>query len=161
MRSFQQKAVFPGFTVFENVEAAAMAAGLRGRGRTGVVWETLRLLQLEGRAHERAESLPFGFARLLGIACLLPRRPRLMLLDEPAAGLADDETQELAGALKRLRERDYAICLVDHSMEFVRGLCDRVIVMDAGTVLAEGAPDVVMRERAVVEAYLGVDDDDE
>jgi branched-chain amino acid transport system ATP-binding protein len=157
-RSFQQRAVFPNFTVYENIEVAALAAGLRGRDRALQSRHSLEALNLEDHAGTRAGSLPFGLARLLGVACLLPQKPRLMLLDEPAAGLADDETAALTSALSRLRDDGYAFCLVDHSMEFVRAFCHRTIVMDAGNVLADGEPDAVMSNPAVIEAYLGAGD---
>ena len=85
-------------------------------------------------------------------------RPRLLLLDEPAAGLNDRETEELAGLIQRLPERGITVLLVEHNMDFMMSIAERILVLNYGQVLAEGTPDEIRAERAVIDAYLGVEE---
>jgi branched-chain amino acid transport system ATP-binding protein len=147
VRTFQHRTAFPDLTVRE--------MGLRGHHRRAEVDRALRLLMLEDFADKTASSLSFGATRLVGIACLLPLRPKLMLLDEPAAGLSGQEAVELAAALRTIIEDGHAVCVVDHSMEFMTDFCDVIIAMDAGVLLTQGTPEEVMQDSAVEVAYLG------
>ncbi|HLS51560.1 MAG TPA: ATP-binding cassette domain-containing protein, partial [Burkholderiaceae bacterium] len=112
--------------------------------------------------YEQAGNLALGQQRILEIARALAADPILLLLDEPAAGLRYHEKQELAEVLKQLRDEGMSILLVEHDMDFVMNLTDHLVVMDFGTKLAEGNPQAIQTNPAVLEAYLGgIDDDDD
>ena len=167
-RTFQHVKLLPEASVLDNV-----VLGAHLRGRAGMVRSLLRLDRPEEHAllqnarlqAERvgltdvlrlpAGSLPLGRQRLVEIARGLCLDPCIFLLDEPAAGLRLQEKQALAALLKALRDEGLAILLVEHDMDFVMGLADRVVVMDFGEKIAEGRPDQVQDDRVVQEAYLG------
>ncbi len=110
---------------------------------------------LAGSEAVAADALPLGQQRLAEIARALCLDPVLLLLDEPAAGLRHAEKQALAALLRRLRAEGVGVLLVEHDMGFVMGLADRLVVMEFGTVLAQGTPEAVRADPAVIEAYLG------
>ena len=113
---------------------------------------------LAGEAEAQADTLTFGKLRFLEIARAMAMRPRILLLDEPAAGLNQPESERLAGILRGLRDAGIGMLLVDHDVPFVFDLCDEVTVMDSGSVIAAGDPDSVYANPAVREAYLGAAD---
>jgi ABC-type branched-subunit amino acid transport system ATPase component len=116
----------------------------------------IREFKLQDKLERRAEDLSYGERRLLAIARAVAAGPSVLLLDEPAAGLGDVETAELARLVRRLAsESGMAILLVEHDMNFVMSVCDEIVVLDFGRRIAEGAPDVVRRDQRVIAAYLG------
>jgi ABC-type branched-subunit amino acid transport system ATPase component len=171
-RTFQNQRLFNQMTVRENVLVGMHCrtrAGLAGilLGSPSVRVERRRaearaaeLLAVFGerlgpRAEDPAGTLSYANRRRLEIARALATEPRLLLLDEPAAGMNPTETQELMADIRRIRDRGLSVFLIEHDMRVVRGICDRVLAMDHGTKIAEGSFGEVQRNPAVLEAYLG------
>jgi branched-chain amino acid transport system permease protein len=167
-RTFQHVKLVAGMSVIENVALGAHLRGSAGpvRGALGLdaaeeaalFAEADRQLARVGLSACRdlpAGSLALGQQRIVEIARALCLGPTLLLLDEPAAGLRHQEKQALGDLLRRLRQEGLGILLVEHDMDFVMGLADRLVVMNFGAKLCEGAPATVRRDPAVVEAYLG------
>ena len=120
------------------------------------VMELLELFDIQGKAAELAKNLPYGEQRKLEIVRALATNPKLLLLDEPAAGMNPQETQELMRLIQFIREKfKLTILLIEHDMKLVMGICERIYVLDYGQLIAEGAPDEIKTNPRVIEAYLG------
>jgi branched-chain amino acid transport system permease protein len=155
-RTFQAALPFAGLTVVESVAVGAMGVGVGRRRAVGIAADVLGRLGLGEQAQSPAGLQPPGNQRLLGIARALATGPRCLLLDEPAAGLNDEERRELATILRGVSQ-DFgcAILLIEHDMNLVMDLCSRVQVLDDGGTVAVGSPEEVQADPAVIEAYLG------
>jgi branched-chain amino acid transport system ATP-binding protein len=158
-RTFQRLEVFGSMTAYDNIRTAAEIAA---RGRRQPVRSALaaadRVVELVGlrdQADRRADALPTGQARLVELGRVLATGPEVVLLDEPASGLDDVETERLARVLDALRADGMAVLLVEHDIDLVMGLCSRVCVLNLGAVIASGTPADVRADAAVQEAYLG------
>ena len=155
-RTFQGARLFAGLTVFENVEVAAVSGGASRRDARALAWELLADLQLEQRARLPAGALSHGEERRLGIGRALALRPYFLLLDEPAAGLDEEESDELVGALSRIRdESGLGLLVIEHDVRLIMRLSDRIQVLDDGRTIAIGAPSEIRSDPAVLSAYLG------
>jgi ABC-type branched-subunit amino acid transport system ATPase component/ABC-type branched-subunit amino acid transport system permease subunit len=158
-RTWQSTDLFDDLDVRENVTVASGAGGSafsgRPAGHKADVEGTLALLGLEWAADGMPEELSQGQRKLVGVARALASRPRLLCLDEPAAGLDTRESDELGMRLSALADQGQSTLLIDHDMGLVLGICDRVIVLEFGHVIADGAPEVVRAEPRVISAYLG------
>lgn len=172
VRTFQHARPFAGLTVAENVMVGAhgrtSAGALRGTLRTpsarreeaalrAQADELLAEVGLAGRGGDRPADLPLADERRLEIARCLAARPRVLLLDEPAAGLGEAEADALAALVRRLcSEQDLGVLLIEHHLELALGMADDVVVLDFGRVIARGTPDEIRRDPAVQTAYIGV-----
>lgn len=170
VRTFQNIELFGNMTVLENV-----MLGLHSRSSCGILacmgkmpWhlreerqireqaaEWLDFCGITSLAEQKAANLPFGKGRLLEIARAMAVKPSIMLMDEPAAGLNNHETGELAVLIRKIRDTGVTVALVEHDMELVMDICDRIIVLNLGKKLAEGTPREIQENPAVIAAYLG------
>jgi branched-chain amino acid transport system ATP-binding protein len=164
-RTFQSVELFDDLTVEENVLVASERTGvlvalrdlllpIRSSDRTNVDW-ALALCGLEDVAQRRPPELSYGRRKLVGVARALAARPRLVLLDEPAAGLDTEESLELGKHLRMLPAQGVSVLLVDHDMGLVLSVCDEVHVLDFGRVIAHGTPEEIRADPKVIAAYLG------
>lgn len=152
-RTFQIPMLFWNMTLFENLLAATVEENwVTAPSRAEQV---LELLELQHMAHHQARDLSGGQQRLLEMGRILMRDPKVVFLDEVAAGVHPRLREIILTAIRRLRERGVSICVIEHDMELTQSICDRMIVMDAGKVIAEGNFDAVTSDPTVMKAYLG------
>lgn len=152
-RTFQQRMLFDRATVMENVAVAGLAAGLSGAQLQRRVDAAIGEFDLSGWAGRVAAGIPFGVARRVAVAAATMSSPRLLLLDEPAAGLSDEECLQLDRALRVLIDRGIGLFLVDHNMDFISPLCARMVVLANGKLIADGDQSV-LKSPEVISAYL-------
>jgi branched-chain amino acid transport system ATP-binding protein len=172
VRTYQLVQLFKDLTVAENVQVGfhLVTKGAIGAALIRPRWvreqeeriraethELLAFVGLAAQADMRADTLPYGRQRLLEVARALAARPRLLLLDEPAAGLNPDETQALADTILRIRDRGITVLLIEHDMSLVMRIAQRIVVLDFGRKIAEGTPDEIKQHPDVVAAYLGTE----
>jgi branched-chain amino acid transport system ATP-binding protein len=174
VRTFQATTIFPDSTVIENVmrgafattpvsmigsvlnTRAARATMAATRERCESLLERLSLIQFQQR---RAGELSYGGQRRLGVAIALAANPKLLMLDEPVAGLNPEEAADFGRLIKEVHQvEDVAVLLVEHHMRLVMGLCDRLVVLDHGEKIAEGVPTEIRADRKVIQAYLGTEE---
>ena len=169
-RTFQNVELFSSMSVLENIQV-----GMHVRTRCGILgsvlktpgivaeerksrersFELLEFIGLADYADRKSADLPFGWQRLLELARALASNPRLMLLDEPAAGLNMNETDRLGELIENIRQQGITVLLVEHDMALTMRVCDRIIVLDQGKKIAEGSPRAIQSDEAVMAAYLG------
>ncbi len=170
-RTFQNIRLFSELSVIENVKIAYnmhvtynLADAIIRDGKylseeeyiTQKAMDLLKIFHLEGEAYETAKNLPYGKQRRLEIARALATEPKLLLLDEPAAGMNPQETKELMEMIRWIREKfNLSILLIEHDMGLVMGVCERIYVLEYGMKIAEGTPEEIKHNKRVIEAYLG------
>jgi ABC-type branched-subunit amino acid transport system ATPase component len=156
VRTFQSVLPFGGLTALENVEAGAMATGISRKAARQAAHQVLDSLGLADKAQRRVDTLPFGEERRVGIARAIAMKPQFLLMDEPAAGLNDAESDDLLEVIHRIRsEIDCGVLLIEHRMSLVFRLCDRIQVLQQGATIAIGTPDEIRADARVRQAYLG------
>ena len=157
-RTFQRLEVFGSLSVADNIRVAAEMRGLDDPRK--ICDELLERVGIQAFAQVTADSVPTGIARLTELARALACNPRLLLLDEPSSGLSEGETDDFAVLIRSLAEDDgRSVLIVEHDVELVLGLCSMVHVLDFGSIIASGTPDVIRADTRVQDAYLGADDE--
>lgn len=170
-RTFQNIRLFPGLSVLDNVRLAGQLRTPHGLLKTLLrtprhqaqeeaihdkAFELLGLFDLQDRAHEAADCLSYGHQRRLEIIRALATGPKVLLLDEPAAGMNSQEKRELAQSIRRIRDEfQVAILLIEHDMGLVMDICERITVLDHGITISEGPPVIIQKDPKVIAAYLG------
>ncbi|MEM6988353.1 MAG: ABC transporter ATP-binding protein [Pseudomonadota bacterium] len=157
-RTFQNLRVFPSLTVQQNIDVAANTGARSGRDGDTLIDKAVDQFDLRDKLNASANSLAYGQLRRLEIVRALALRPRVLMLDEPAAGMNEHETSALGDALAWVRhEAGCTMVVIDHDLKFIMSLCEHITVLNMGAVIAEGTPQAVSDNPDVAEAYLGED----
>ncbi|MFF3181382.1 ABC transporter ATP-binding protein [Rhodococcus pyridinivorans] len=161
-RTFQRLEMFVSLSVRDNLRVAGDIHNANGRNKIDLDEEVDRLLELTGLADIAStdvSDVPTGRARVVEVARALMTSPRVLLLDEPASGQTEQETEAFAALLRDLADSGLAICLVEHDIPLVMKICSRIHVLDYGAVLASGVPDEIKNDPAVINAYIGTEEE--
>jgi len=150
-RTFQNLRIFPSLSVAQNIDVARYSAG-----RSELADAAIETFDLSGKLAQPAGSLSYGHLRRLEIVRALALKPKLLMLDEPAAGMNEQETQALGDALAWVRSQsDCCMLVIDHDLRFIMSLCKHIFVLNMGSLIADGTPEEITRNQKVVDAYLG------
>lgn len=175
VRTFQTTTLFHDYSLLDNLRVGrylGLGTGVWGtflgsrsyrREEEENTQKAVELLGIVGLSHlrdELAKNLPHGHQRALGVAIAMAADPALFMLDEPLTGMNREEASSIMEIIRRIRDHGVTVLLVEHNMRAVMGLCDRIVVLNYGTKIAEGRPDAIREDREVIKAYLGTDADD-
>jgi len=155
-RTFQNLRIYPNLTVGQNIEVAEISSQYSERKETKNLDEIIHVFDLSDKADLASDELSYGHLRRLEIVRALALNPLVLLLDEPAAGMNENETQELSNSLRWVQKNNScAIIVIDHDLKFIMGVCDKITVMNMGEVIASGKPNEISNDARVKEAYIG------
>ena len=155
-RTFQNLRIYPNLTVGQNIEVAAISSEYSKRKKTKNLSEIIKVFDLSKKTDLASDELSYGHLRRLEIVRALALNPVVLLLDEPAAGMNENETKELSKSLRWVQENNScAIIVIDHDLKFIMGVCDKITVMNMGEVIASGKPSEISNDAKVKEAYIG------
>ena len=155
-RTFQNLRIYPNLSVGQNIEVASISSNYSSRTMNFHLDKIINIFDLEDKIDLASEELSYGHLRRLEIVRALALNPLVLLLDEPAAGMNENETKELSNSLKWVQNNiACAIIVIDHDLKFIMGVCDKITVMNMGEVIASGKPNEISNNKRVKEAYIG------
>ena len=155
-RTFQNLRIYPNLSVGQNIEVASISSNYSSRTMNFDLDKIINIFDLDDKIDLASEELSYGHLRRLEIVRALALNPLVLLLDEPAAGMNENETKELSNSLKWVQNNiSCAIIVIDHDLKFIMGVCDKITVMNMGEVIASGKPNEISNNKRVKEAYIG------